>query len=113
VRGRPYVEAVRLAGASRLRLLWRHILPNSLAPVIVMATILVGSALIIEAALSFLGLGLVPPEPSWGGMVDAGRAFMSVAPWVVLLPVAVLAVAVIAINLLGDGLREALDPTLF
>ncbi len=112
VRDRSYVEAARIAGAGRLRLMGRHILPNSMAPVIVQATVFLGFAIIIEASLSFIGLGLRPPEPSWGGMLDASRALLSVGPWIALFPGLAIACAVIGVNLLGDGLRDALDPVL-
>lgn len=110
IRDRSYVEAARIAGAGRLRLLGRHILPNSMAPVIVQATVFVGFAIIIEASLSFIGLGLRPPAPSWGGMLDASRALLAVGPWIALFPGLAIACAVVGVNLLGDGLRDALDP---
>jgi len=112
VHGRSYVEAARIAGASHARLMARHILPNSMAPVIVQATVFVGFGMIIEASLSFIGLGLRPPAPSWGGMLDASRPLLSVGPWIALFPGVAIACAVIGVNLLGDGLRDAFDPVL-
>jgi len=90
--------------------MFRHILPNVLAPVIVLATLGVASAIIAGAALSFLGLGAKPPTPEWGAMLSEGRAYLRAAPWITTFPGAAIMVTVLAINLLGDGLRDALDP---
>src|SRR5438067_12875134 len=109
VRALDYVQAARALGASDARLVSRHILPNVLAPVIIAATLGVGGAIMAEAALSFLGLGAQPPTPSWGAMVAEGRDLLRVAPWVSLFPGLAIGVAVLGLNLLGDGLRDALD----
>ena len=109
VRALDYVQAARALGASDARLVSRHILPNVLAPVIIAATLGVGGAIMAEAALSFVGLGAQPPTPSWGAMVAEGRDLLRVAPWVSLFPGLAIGVAVMGLNLLGDGLRDALD----
>ncbi len=109
VRALDYVQAARALGASDARLVTRHILPNVLAPVIVATTLGIGGAIMAEAALSFVGLGAQPPTPSWGAMVAEGRDLLRVAPWVSLFPGLAIGVAVLSLNLLGDGLRDALD----
>jgi len=109
VRTLDYVQAASALGASDARLVSRHILPNVLAPVIIAATLGVGGAIMAEAALSFLGLGAQPPTPSWGAMVAEGRDLLRVAPWVSLFPGLAIGVAVLGLNLVGDGLRDALD----
>ena len=109
VRTLDYVQAARALGASDARLVSRHILPNVLAPVIIAATLGVGGAIMAEAALSFLGLGAQPPTPSWGAMVAEGRDLLRVAPWVSLFPGLAIGVVVMGLNLVGDGLRDALD----
>jgi peptide/nickel transport system permease protein len=106
VRGEEYVEAARSIGAKPLRVMLRHILPNSLGPLVVQASISMGIAILIEAALSFIGLGTQPPNPSLGGMLAEGRDFMREAPWVVTFPGLALSLAVLGFNLLGDGLRD-------
>lgn len=94
-------------------MLWRHVLPNILAPIIVVATVGLGNAILIEASLSFLGLGTQPPEPSWGNMLaGTARQYFEVAPWLALYPGVALSLAVLAFNLLGDSLRDVLDPRL-
>jgi ABC-type dipeptide/oligopeptide/nickel transport system permease subunit len=108
-RGLDYVQAARALGASDARLVTRHILPNVLAPVIVAATLGIGGAIMAEAALSFVGLGAQPPTPSWGAMVAEGRDLLRVAPWVSLFPGLAIGAAVLGLNLVGDGLRDALD----
>lgn len=105
-----YVEAARVVGCRDRAVMFRHILPNVLAPVIVLATLGVASAIIAGAALSFLGLGAKPPTPEWGAMLSEGRAYLRTAPWITTFPGAAIMVTVLAINLLGDGLRDALDP---
>jgi len=109
VRALDYVQAARALGASDARLVSRHILPNVVAPVIIAATLGVGGAIMAEAALSFVGLGAQPPAPSWGAMVAEGRDLLRVAPWVSLFPGLAIGVAVLGLNLVGDGLRDALD----
>jgi len=109
VRRLDYVHAARAFGASDARLAARHVLPNVLGPVIVAATLGVGGAIMAEAALSFVGLGAPPPTPSWGAMVAEGRDLLRVAPWVSLFPGLAIGVTVLGVNLVGDGLRDALD----
>lgn len=107
-RALDYVQAARALGASDARIVGRHVLPNVLAPVVVAATLGVGGAIMAEAALSFVGLGAAPPTPSWGAMVAEGRDLLRVAPWVSLFPGLAIGLTVVGINLLGDGLRDAL-----
>ena len=108
----PYVEAARSQGASNWRIIRLHILPNIMAPVIVQATISVAFAILAEAALSFLGLGTQPPTPSWGLMIQASRDYLDVAAWTALVPGFAIAATVLGLNMLGDVLRDLLDPTL-
>jgi peptide/nickel transport system permease protein len=105
-----YIEAARVSGCGDMRILARHVLPNVAAPVIVLATLGIPSAVIAGAALSFLGLGVKPPTPDWGAMLSEGRSFMTTAWWLSTFPGLAIAVMVMAINLFGDGLRDALDP---
>lgn len=109
LRVREYVQAARALGASDTRIVWRHLLPGVLAPVIVAATLGVGGAIMAEAALSFVGLGARPPTPSWGAMVADGRDLLRVAPWVSLMPGLAIGLTVLGVNLVGDGLRDALE----
>lgn len=109
---RDFVTAARALGAPSRRIILRHLLPNSLAPLIVYATLAVGEYIIIESALSFLGLGISPPTPSWGNMLSAFQTYMRVMPIVAIYPGACIFLTVISINFLGDGLRDALDPWL-
>jgi peptide/nickel transport system permease protein len=109
-RGELYVEAARARGASGLRVIVRHILPNSLGPVIVQASTLLGFGVLLEAALSFIGLGVRPPNPSLGLMLSNERDFMAQAPWAVVSPGVALMLLVLGFNLVGDGLRDWLDP---
>ena len=108
-RGLDYVQAARALGVSDGRLVTRHVLPNVLGPVIVAATLGVGGAIMAEAALSFVGLGAQPPTPSWGSMIAEGRDLLRVAPWVSLFPGLAIGFTVLGVNLVGDGLRDALD----
>jgi peptide/nickel transport system permease protein len=112
LREQLYVEAARAVGTRLPAILWRHVLPNMMAPLIVQATFVAASAVLIEAALSFLGVGVPGETPSWGNMMAEGRNFVAVAFHIILYPGVLLAATVLAINLLGDGLRDALDPRL-
>lgn len=107
-RTQPYVDAARALGASPVRLLWRHALPNSLGPAIVATTLGVGNAILLESGLSFLGMGIQPPQPSWGNMIAGGRDLIVVAPWVAIAPGLALILTVLACTLLGDFLRDRL-----
>jgi peptide/nickel transport system permease protein len=107
-----YITAAHAIGASDLRIMVRHILPNILAPVIVMSTMMMADAILIEATLSFLGMGAQPPIPSWGSILASGRSYLRLAPWVTLFPGIAIMLTVLGFNLLGDGLRDALDPRL-
>jgi len=107
-----YVEAARVIGVSDGAIMFRHILPNVLAPVIVLATLGIGGAILVGAALSFLGLGAKPPTPEWGAMLSQGRNYLALAWWITLFPGLAIMVTVLSINMLGDGLRDALDPRL-
>jgi peptide/nickel transport system permease protein len=111
VREREFVASARVTGAGHLRIMVRHILPNVLGPVIVQASLVLGWAILIEASLSFLGLGVQPPTPSWGSMLRAGYSFLELQPWLATAPGIAITVTVLALNLLGDGLRTWLDPT--
>ena len=108
---RPFVEGAVAVGARRLRVLARHILPNALTPVIVAAALGVGNAITFEASLSFLGLGVQPPTPSWGNMIASGRDVLVNAPWVATAPGVALVLVVVACTLLGDAVRDALEPS--
>jgi peptide/nickel transport system permease protein len=108
VRANTYVDAARSIGASDSRLLWMHVLPNAVGPAIVAATLGVGNAVLLESGLSFLGLGIQPPRPSWGNMIAGGRDLIVTAPWVALAPGIALIVTVLAVTLLGDALRDRL-----
>ncbi|ALM82532.1 ABC transporter permease [Bordetella sp. N] len=110
VRSEDYVQSARALGASDTRILVRHVLPNIMPPLIVQATITIATAIIAEASLSFLGLGLQPPNPSWGSMLNTAKNFMTQAPWMSIFPGSAIFLAVLGFNLLGDGLRDALDP---
>ncbi len=107
-----YVEQARAIGMSHTRILVREILPNILAPLLVEAAVAFSYAVLLESALSFLGLGAQPPDPSWGNMLNTGRGFMGVAPWLSIVPGAAIFLTVLGFNMLGDGLRDAFDPQL-
>jgi peptide/nickel transport system permease protein len=109
-KSKEYVEAARAIGQDPWRILVMHIGPATLSPVVVMATIVFALAVIIEASLSFLGLGVPPPTPSWGGMLSESRAFMTKSVWMAIFPGLIISVAILGLNLLGDGLRDYLDP---
>lgn len=110
LREQPYVEAAVIVGSRFPKILFRHILPNTIAPLTVQATYICAAAIIIESLLSFLGAGTPPEIPSWGNIMAEGRSYFQLAPWIILVPGIFLAVTVLAINLLGDGLRDMLDP---
>jgi len=112
IREREFVLAAKVLGAADVRIMLSHVLPNVLAPVIVQGSLLIAYAIIVEATLSFLGLGVQPPEPSWGSMLKAAAQYMQVAPWLSFFPGVAIFVTVLGLNLLGDGLRRALDPRL-
>ncbi|MEE8331300.1 MAG: ABC transporter permease [Acidimicrobiia bacterium] len=113
LREKEFVEAARAAGARDRRIIFRHVLPNAMSPIIVQSTLIVGTAIILEAALSFLGFGVQPPTPSWGAMVsDGAQLWVSAGTWwLVIFPGLALIITVLSVNFLGDGLRDALDPT--
>jgi peptide/nickel transport system permease protein len=113
LREMPYVEAARAVGMSELRIALRHVLPNTLAPLIVLATAQLGSAILVESSLSFLGLGIPEPHPSWGRMLSESAAeYVRTAPWLVIFPGIAISLVVFGTNLLGDALRDILDPRL-
>ena len=109
-RGKEYVEAARVIGASSPRVILRHVFPNVLSPLTIQATITMSQAILLEASLSFLGLGTQPPFPSWGTMLYEGREFLETAPWWSIFPGLAIMLTVLAFNLLGDGIRDVLDP---
>ena len=110
VKSEDYVEAARAVGNSQVRIAVRHILPNILPALLVQMTLSMATAIIAEASLSFLGLGQQPPAPSWGTMLNTAQRFMSNAPWMAIYPGLAIFLTVLSFNLLGDGLRDALDP---
>ncbi|MBY4797035.1 ABC transporter permease [Collinsella sp. AGMB00827] len=109
VKENDYVDAARAMGASDARIIARHIFPNSVASIVVYATMNIGGAILTESALSFLGMGVVPPTPSWGSMIQDGQVYLMTAPWVMIMPGLAILSTVLAFTLLGDGLRDALD----
>ncbi len=110
LREREYVEASRMIGNSELYTMWRHVLPNCVGPVLVLATSMFGWVLLSESALSFLGLGVPPPAPTWGNMLSAARPYMSTAVWLCIVPGVCIALTLLGINLLGESLRDRFDP---
>lgn len=110
LREREYVEASRALGGNDNRIMFRHILPNALGPIIVSTTLSVGSAIMLESALSFLGLGVQPPTPTWGNLLNYASQWLSNAPWLALFPGLMILITVLSVNFLGDGLRDAFDP---
>jgi peptide/nickel transport system permease protein len=112
VRERPYVEAAVAGGARTAKILRRHILPSTIAPLTVQGTYVCASAILVEAGLSFLGAGIPPSIPTWGNMIAGSQLYLAIAPWTIFCPGIALAVLVLAVNLLGDGLRDLLDPRL-
>ena len=109
-RGREYIQAARAMGAADRRIIWRHLLPNSVAPIVVQGSLNVAGAILTEATLSFLGLGTQPPTPSWGSMLNAAQQYLTQAPWLSVWPGIAIAVTVFAVNVAGDGIREIWDP---
>jgi peptide/nickel transport system permease protein len=112
VKEREFVEASRASGASDSRLIWRHILPNVISPVIVQFSLMVSFAILTEAGLSFLGVGVRPPQATWGGMLETVYRYLEVAPWISIVPGVAIFLTVLGFNLIGDGLRAAIDPHL-
>lgn len=112
LKDQEYIEAARSVGASDLHIIFSHILPNCMAPIIVQMTLGVASAILSTASLSFIGLGIAPPTPEWGSMLSTGRQFLRDAWWVVTFPGLAIMLSIFALNLFGDGLRDALDPKL-
>ncbi len=110
LREREFVEAARALGAGNMRLMFRHILPNAIGPITVAATLAVGSAIMLESALSFLGFGIQPPVPTWGNLLNSASSWLSTAPWLAIPPGLCILVTVLAVNFVGDGLRDAMEP---
>jgi peptide/nickel transport system permease protein len=110
LREREFVLAARTIGAKNLRLMFRHILPNAAGPIIVNATLLVGTNIILESVMSYFGFGIQPPDSSWGNLVSDGQSYYGSAPWLVFVPGLLIFFTVLCFNLVGDGLRDALDP---
>jgi peptide/nickel transport system permease protein len=110
-RAKEYVEAVRALGASRVKVALRHVLPNVISPFVVQGTVALSQAILIEASLSYLGLSAQPPTPSWGNMLNEGRTYLETAPWISVFPGIAIMLTVLAFNLIGDGLRDVLDPS--
>ena len=112
VKNEPYIASAKTIGCSNLYIILKYILPNIMVPLSVLFSISLSIAILAESALSFLGLGIQPPAPSWGGMLHQGRQFMEIAPWVAVFPGLAIMIAVLSFNFLGDGLRDGLDPKL-
>jgi peptide/nickel transport system permease protein len=112
LREREFVQAIRAQGAQNARIIFRHVLPNAMAPVLVSATFAVAGAILLESGLSFLGLGVPPPRATWGSLLSEGKAMIEVAPWLTLFPGLAIFLTTLAYNLLGEGIRDALDPRL-
>src|SRR6266850_729361 len=112
ITAREYVEAARALGAPGWRIAWHHVLPNAMAPIVIQASLSVAFAILAEASLSFLGLGMQPPGASWGSMINAGRGYLQQAPWIVFGPGTALFLTVVGLNFVGDAIRDGLDPRL-
>lgn len=110
VKGQEFIEAAKACGTSNARIILRHIIPNAIGPIIVQATLAMGSTILIISSLSFMGMGIQPPQPEWGTMLYEGRDLIRTSPYLVIFPGIAIALAVLLLNLLGDGLRDALDP---
>ena len=112
IKGQEFVEAARACGTSNARIILRHIIPNAIGPIIVEATLTMGAAILVISSLSFMGLGIEPPAPEWGTMLYEGREVIRSSPYLIIFPGIAIALSVMSLNLLGDGLRDALDPRL-
>lgn len=112
IKNSEFVEAARSAGASTFRIIVRHILPNSMGPIIVQATLSMGGVILTASSLSFIGLGVMPPQPEWGAILTEGKEYIRESPYLVMFPGIAIMISVLALNFLGDGLRDALDPRL-
>ncbi len=112
IKNEEYIEAARAMGASDVRIVFRHVIPNSLAPIIVQATLCIAGSILAIAGLSFIGLGIQPPTPEWGSMLSSGRQYVRYAWWVCTFPGLAIMISILSLNLFGDGLRDALDPKL-
>jgi len=112
VKERPFIEAARALGVSNFRIIRKYILPNILGPIVVIATLGIGGAILMTATLGFLGLGVQPPIPEWGSMLSRGRNYIWTAPWLCIFPGLIISITVLGLNLLGDGIRDILDPRL-
>lgn len=110
VKGQEFIEAAKACGTSNARIILRHIIPNAIGPIIVQATLAMGSTILIISSLSFMGMGIQPPQPEWGTMLYEGRDLIRTSPYLVIFPGIAIALAVLSLNLMGDGLRDALDP---
>jgi peptide/nickel transport system permease protein len=110
LRERDYVHAARSLGAPNSRILFRHLLPNSLAPIMVSATLNIANAVLLESYISYLGYGIQPPDASWGNMLNKAQSYFDDAPWVAIFPGLIITLTVVSFNFIGDGLRDALDP---
>ena len=112
IKNEEYIEAERALGASDLRIIFSHVIPNALAPIIVQTTTCIAGSILAIAGLSFIGLGILPPTPEWGSMLSTGRQFIRHAWWVCAFPGLAIMISILSLNLFGDGLRDALDPKL-
>lgn len=110
--GQDYIEAARACGTSNLKIIIKHVIPNAIGPIIVQATMAVGTMILNAAGISFLGMGIQPPTPEWGAMLNEGKQFMTMYPYIVVFPGIAIGLTALALNLMGDGLRDALDPKL-
>ncbi len=110
--GQDYIEAARACGTSNLKIIVKHVIPNAIGPIIVQATMAVGTMILNAAGISFLGMGIQPPTPEWGAMLNEGKQFMTMYPYIVVFPGIAIGLTALALNLMGDGLRDALDPKL-
>jgi peptide/nickel transport system permease protein len=111
LRDQEFIVAARATGAGSMRIIGRHVLPNTVGPVVVNLTLTMAAAILLESALSFLGLGIQPPTPTWGNMLAGSKGFVQTAPWLVWFPGLMILITVLCVNFMGDGLRDALDPT--